>query len=163
MTVQVWRAEWRGDVGRWPDGGRPGHGPGALAVLPSAPGQRAHCACAALHILYCGCFNRKWISYFHIFHVSFMIMFCFQIRLFDYYLFIFFIFSTKSLRTSSNLLILQLAILDFIMMAKAPIFIYNSAMRGFATGTVGCQLFALMGSYSGIGAGMTNACIAYDR
>nr|BCK34771.1 ultraviolet-sensitive opsin [Theretra japonica] len=75
-----------------------------------------------------------------------------------------FIFSTtKSLRTSSNLLILQLAILDFIMMAKAPIFIYNSAMRGFAVGAVGCQIFALMGSYSGIGAGMTNACIAYDR
>nr|AHA48199.1 UV opsin [Loxostege sticticalis] len=75
-----------------------------------------------------------------------------------------FIFSTtKSLRTSSNLLILQLAILDFIMMAKAPIFIYNSAMRGFATGTLGCQIFALMGAYSGIGAGMTNACIAYDR
>nr|QIC54074.1 opsin UV [Dendrolimus punctatus] len=75
-----------------------------------------------------------------------------------------FIFSTtKSLRTSSNLLILQLAILDFIMMAKAPIFIYNSAMRGFATGIIGCQVFALMGAYSGIGAGMTNACIAYDR
>nr|AHA48194.1 UV opsin [Agrotis segetum] len=75
-----------------------------------------------------------------------------------------FIFSTtKSLRTSSNLLILQLAILDFIMMAKAPIFIYNSAMRGFASGTIGCQLFALMGAYSGIGASMTNACIAYDR
>lgn len=49
------------------------------------------------------------------------------------------------------------------MMAKAPLFIYNSAMRGFASGTLGCQIFALMGSYSGIGAGMTNACIAYDR
>lgn len=72
-------------------------------------------------------------------------------------------FRTKSLRTSSNLLILQLAVLDFIMMAKAPLFIYNSAMRGFATGTLGCQIFALMGAYSGIGAGMTNACIAYDR
>ncbi|CAB3251671.1 unnamed protein product [Arctia plantaginis] len=75
-----------------------------------------------------------------------------------------FIFSTtKSLRTSSNLLILQLSICDFIMMAKAPIFIYNSAMRGFATGTIGCQIFAVMGAYSGIGASMTNACIAYDR
>lgn len=48
-------------------------------------------------------------------------------------------------------------------MAKAPIFIYNSAMRGFATGALGCQIFAFMGAYSGIGAGMTNACIAYDR
>ncbi|XP_041986681.1 opsin-2-like [Aricia agestis] len=76
---------------------------------------------------------------------------------------IFIFATTKSLRTSSNLLILQLAILDFIMMAKAPIFIYNSIMRGFATGALGCKIFALMGSYSGIGAGMTNACIAYDR
>ncbi|GBP19858.1 Opsin-2 [Eumeta japonica] len=70
--------------------------------------------------------------------------------------------TTKSLRTSSNLLILQLAVMDFIMMAKAPIFIYNSVMRGFATGALGCQIFSLMGAYSGIGAGMTNACIAYD-
>nr|ABW69111.1 ultraviolet-sensitive rhodopsin [Polyommatus icarus] len=76
---------------------------------------------------------------------------------------IFIFATTKSLRTSSNLLILQLAILDFIMMAKAPIFIYNSIMRGFATGAMGCKIFGLMGSYSGIGAGMTNACIAYDR
>lgn len=48
-------------------------------------------------------------------------------------------------------------------MAKAPIFIYNSAMRGFAIGSLGCQIFALVGSYSGIGAAMTNLCIAYDR
>lgn len=61
------------------------------------------------------------------------------------------------------MLILNLAIFDFIMMAKAPIFIYNSAMRGFATGALGCQIFSVMGSYSGIGASMTNACIAYDR
>nr|BAM95293.1 UV-sensitive opsin [Anthocharis scolymus]BAP11273.1 UV-sensitive opsin [Byasa alcinous] len=75
-----------------------------------------------------------------------------------------FIFSTtKSLRTPSNLLVLQLAVLDFIMMLKAPIFIYNSIKRGFATGVIGCQIFAFMGSISGIGAGLTNACIAYDR
>ncbi|XP_072947453.1 opsin-2 [Epargyreus clarus] len=71
--------------------------------------------------------------------------------------------TTKSLRTSSNILILHLAICDFIMMAKAPIFIYNSAMKGYALGEVGCQVFSFMGAYSGIGASMTNACIAYDR
>lgn len=49
------------------------------------------------------------------------------------------------------------------MMLKAPIFIYNSFHRGFALGHFGCQIFAFMGSLSGIGAGMTNACIAYDR
>lgn len=49
------------------------------------------------------------------------------------------------------------------MMLKAPIFIYNSFQQGFATGMLGCKLFAMTGSISGIGAGMTNACIAYDR
>ena len=35
--------------------------------------------------------------------------------------------------------------------------------RGYALGHTYCQIFAFIGSLSGIGAGMTNACIAYDR
>ncbi|XP_017862838.1 PREDICTED: opsin Rh4 [Drosophila arizonae] len=74
------------------------------------------------------------------------------------------IFSTsKSLRTPSNMFVLNLAVLDLIMCLKAPIFIYNSFHRGFALGNTGCQIFAAIGSYSGIGAGMTNAAIGYDR
>nr|APY20493.1 ultraviolet sensitive opsin [Cucujus clavipes] len=74
------------------------------------------------------------------------------------------IFSTaKSLRTASNMFVVNLAFCDFIMMLKAPIFIYNSFNRGFAAGFLGCQIFASMGSLSGIAGGMTNACIAYDR
>lgn len=69
----------------------------------------------------------------------------------------------KSLRTPSNLLVVNLAFCDFMMMLKAPIFIYNSFNCGFAMGHLGCQIFAFMGSLSGIGAGMTNAAIAYDR
>nr|ANN11843.1 ultraviolet wavelength sensitive opsin 2 [Steraspis amplipennis]APY20666.1 ultraviolet sensitive opsin 2 [Steraspis amplipennis] len=71
--------------------------------------------------------------------------------------------SAKSLRTPSNMFIVNLAFCDFMMMLKAPIFIYNSFQRGFATGFLGCQIFSVMGTLSGIGAGMTNACIAYDR
>ena len=59
--------------------------------------------------------------------------------------------------------VVNLAICDFMMMLKAPIFIYNSFNRGFALGHLGCQIFAFMGSLSGIGASTTNACIAYDR
>lgn len=59
--------------------------------------------------------------------------------------------------------VVNLAFCDFIMMLKAPIFIYNTLYRGFATGHIGCQIFAFVGSLSGIGAGMTNAFIAYDR
>lgn len=72
-------------------------------------------------------------------------------------------FSAKSLRTASNMFVVNLAFFDFIMMLKAPFFIYNSFKQGFASGMLGCKLFAMMGSISGIGAGMTNACIAYDR
>jgi r-opsin len=59
--------------------------------------------------------------------------------------------------------VVNLAILDFLMMTKAPIFIYNSFSKGFAAGHVACQIFAFIGSLSGIGAALTNACIAYDR
>lgn len=69
----------------------------------------------------------------------------------------------KPLQTPSNIFVVNLAICDFMMMVKTPIFIYNSFNRGFATGHLGCQIFAFIGSLSGIGAGMTNACIAYDR
>jgi r-opsin len=59
--------------------------------------------------------------------------------------------------------VVNLAILDFLMMTKAPIFIYNSFNKGFAAGHTACQIFAFIGSCSGIGAAVTNACIAYDR
>ncbi|KAL1129078.1 hypothetical protein AAG570_013609, partial [Ranatra chinensis] len=71
--------------------------------------------------------------------------------------------SAKALRTPSNIFVVNLAICDFLMMSKTPIFIFNSFSLGFATGHVGCQIFGLVGSFSGIGAGATNAVIAYDR
>lgn len=71
--------------------------------------------------------------------------------------------SAKSLRTPSNVFVVNLAICDFLMMVKTPIFIYNSFTKGFTTGFLGCQIFAFIGSLSGIGASATNACIAYDR
>lgn len=69
----------------------------------------------------------------------------------------------KSLRTPSNILVINLAICDFFMMFKTPVFIYNSFMRGFALGNLGCQIYGIIGSYTGIGASATNAFIAYDR
>jgi r-opsin len=71
--------------------------------------------------------------------------------------------AAKPLRTPSNVFVVNLAICDFLMMMKTPIMIYNSFNRGFACGPLGCQVFALIGSLSGIGAAVTNACIAYDR
>lgn len=71
--------------------------------------------------------------------------------------------SAKSLRTPSNVFVINLAFCDFLMMSKTPIFIYNSFNHGYALGSAGCQIFALVGALSGIGAAITNACIAYDR
>ncbi|XP_061395147.1 opsin Rh3 [Musca vetustissima] len=71
--------------------------------------------------------------------------------------------AAKSLRTPSNILVINLAICDFFMMSKTPIFIYNSFKRGFALGNLGCQIYGIIGSYTGIGASCTNAFIAYDR
>jgi len=41
--------------------------------------------------------------------------------------------------------------------------IYNSMNLGFASGTMWCQVFAFVGSVTGIGAAATNVCIGYDR
>jgi r-opsin len=59
--------------------------------------------------------------------------------------------------------VVNLAIADFAMMLKTPIFIYNSFNHGFALGQFYCQIFAAVGSMSGILQSTTNLCIAYDR
>jgi len=69
----------------------------------------------------------------------------------------------KTLRTPSNMLIINLAILDFIMMCKTPVFIVNSFNEGPIYGKLGCDIFGLLGAYNGIGSAMNNSAIAYDR
>ncbi|KAF4525364.1 Short Wavelength Sensitive Opsin Ultraviolet [Ephemera danica] len=71
--------------------------------------------------------------------------------------------SAKQLRSSSNFFVVNLAIADFMMMLKTPIFIYNSFHTGFELGHFYCQVFATVGSMSGILQATTNTCIAYDR
>jgi r-opsin len=71
--------------------------------------------------------------------------------------------TTKELKTASNVLIMNLAICDFIMMIKNPVFIYNSFNLGPVFGKTGCHIFALMGAYIGPCAAVSNAAIAYDR
>ncbi|XP_065345505.1 opsin, ultraviolet-sensitive-like isoform X2 [Cloeon dipterum] len=74
------------------------------------------------------------------------------------------IFSTaRALRSASNVFVINLAVADFLMMSKTPIFIINSFHEGYALGHVGCQLYGLVGAYSGFVQAASNACIAYDR
>nr|BAQ54948.1 opsin, short-wavelength sensitive type [Indolestes peregrinus] len=71
--------------------------------------------------------------------------------------------TTKSLRSPSNLFVANLAVFDTLMMSKLPMFVVNSVVGGQYFGKIGCDIFGLFGSYSGIGASVTNAVIAYDR
>jgi r-opsin len=71
--------------------------------------------------------------------------------------------STKSLRSPSNIFILNLALFDFCMMFDMPMLLYNSYYQRMAGGESACALYAALGSLSGIGGAATNAAIAYDR
>lgn len=52
--------------------------------------------------------------------------------------FVIFMFgSRKSLRTPANILVMNLAICDFLMLAKCPIAIYNNIKEGPALGDTG--------------------------
>lgn len=59
--------------------------------------------------------------------------------------------------------VVNLAFCDLVMFCTMPIFVYNSFYQTLAVGMVGCRLYAGISSLAGIGASMTNACIAYDR
>ncbi|XP_077297014.1 opsin-3-like [Arctopsyche grandis] len=74
------------------------------------------------------------------------------------------IFSTsKSLRTASNMFIINLAVFDLLMMLEMPMFIGNSFHQRLLGYEIGCDIYAILGSLSGIGGAMTNAVIAFDR
>ncbi|XP_063980444.1 opsin, blue-sensitive [Diachasmimorpha longicaudata] len=74
------------------------------------------------------------------------------------------IFSTsKSLRTPSNMFVINLAIFDLIMMLDMPMFLVNSYLGRPMGWELGCDLYAAFGSISGIGSAINNAAIAFDR
>nr|CCO61975.1 rhodopsin 3 [Cupiennius salei] len=69
----------------------------------------------------------------------------------------------KNLRTPANMFVVGLAMSDLLMMAKTPVFIYNSFQLGPVFGNLGCTLYGVVGAYSGLGSAFCNAIIAYDR
>ncbi|CAH0385630.1 unnamed protein product [Bemisia tabaci] len=76
---------------------------------------------------------------------------------------IYLFFTTKSLRTPSNLFISNQAVLDLFMMLNMPHLVINAFYKRMTGWEDGCDLFGLLGSISGIGSAMNNAMIAYDR
>lgn len=76
---------------------------------------------------------------------------------------IFMYIKCKSLQTPANVLIMNLAVSDFIMLAKTPVFIYNSYHQGPTLGKLGCQIYGFFGGLTGTVSIMTLAAISLDR
>nr|ANN11840.1 long wavelength sensitive opsin 1 [Steraspis amplipennis]APY20667.1 long wavelength sensitive opsin 1 [Steraspis amplipennis] len=76
-----------------------------------------------------------------------------------------YIFSTtKSLRTPSNLLVINLAFSDFCMMfTMAPPMVINCYNQTWVFGPFFCQIYAMCGSTFGTVSILTMSCIAWDR
>jgi len=72
-------------------------------------------------------------------------------------------FRSKSLRTPSNLFIINLALFDLTMALEIPMLIVNSFYQRMVGWELGCDIYAALGSVSGMGSAITNAAIAYDR
>ncbi|EFX70796.1 hypothetical protein DAPPUDRAFT_346935 [Daphnia pulex] len=71
--------------------------------------------------------------------------------------------SSRHLRTPANIIIMNLAISDFFMLIKMPIFLYNSLLQGPALGIKGCQIYGFMSGLTGTTSIMSLATVAVDR
>ncbi|XP_041971318.1 opsin, ultraviolet-sensitive-like isoform X1 [Aricia agestis] len=69
----------------------------------------------------------------------------------------------RSLRTPGNILVANLALSDFLMLAKTPIFIVNSFHLGPVLGRTGCVIYGFVGGLSGTTSIATLTAIALDR
>lgn len=58
---------------------------------------------------------------------------------------------------------MNLAVFDLIMFLEIPFFLVNSFSGKILGYQTGCNIYAALGSLSGIGAAITNTTIAYDR
>ncbi|XP_046659782.1 opsin-3-like [Homalodisca vitripennis] len=76
---------------------------------------------------------------------------------------IYLFFTSKSLRTPSNVFVVNLAVFDLTMMLDMPMLVANSFYQRPIGWQFGCDLYGLFGSIAGIGSAINNAIIAYDR
>jgi len=74
-------------------------------------------------------------------------------------------FKVKKLRTPANLLIINLAIMDFLMLlSQFPAFAYNCFMGGiWMFSAFACDLYCIFGAITGMGSLWSHVFITYDR
>lgn len=71
---------------------------------------------------------------------------------------------SKTLRSPSNLLVVNLAVADFLMsVTQSPVFFVASLHRRWVFGEFACELYAFCGALFGIASMMTLTAIAADR
>ncbi|KAM4728768.1 melanopsin-like [Anableps anableps] len=71
---------------------------------------------------------------------------------------------SKTLRTPSNLLVVNLAVADFLMsLTQSPVFFVASLHHRWVFGEFACELYAFCGALFGITSMMTLTAIAVDR
>ncbi|XP_049778983.1 opsin-2 [Schistocerca cancellata] len=72
--------------------------------------------------------------------------------------------TTKSIRTPSNMFIVNLALFDILMLLEMPMLVVNSLFYQRPVGwELGCDIYAALGSVAGMGSAINNAAIAFDR
>ena len=72
--------------------------------------------------------------------------------------------TTKSLRSPSNLLVINLAFSDFLMLfTMAPPLVYNCFYETWILGPLMCEIYALFGSIFGCASIWSMTMIAFDR
>ncbi|XP_045149422.1 melanopsin isoform X2 [Echinops telfairi] len=71
---------------------------------------------------------------------------------------------SRSLRTPANMLIINLAVSDFLMsFTQAPVFFTSSLYKQWLFGEAGCEFYAFCGALFGITSMITLTAIALDR
>ncbi|XP_039749856.1 opsin, ultraviolet-sensitive-like [Pararge aegeria] len=83
--------------------------------------------------------------------------------IFGNFMVVFMYFRCRTLRTPGNILVANLALSDFLMLAKTPIFIFNSFNLGPALGKYACVVYGFVGGLSGTTSIATLTAIALDR
>ncbi|XP_047485265.1 uncharacterized protein LOC125036587 isoform X2 [Penaeus chinensis] len=71
--------------------------------------------------------------------------------------------SSRSLRTPSNLFILNLALSDFCMVGILVVYVHNAFHDGPAAGKFGCDLYGFVSGLAGTTSIMTMSAISLDR
>ncbi|XP_063217984.1 opsin, ultraviolet-sensitive-like isoform X2 [Bacillus rossius redtenbacheri] len=69
----------------------------------------------------------------------------------------------RSLRTPGNILVVNLAVSDCLLVGETSMLIYNSLHRGPALGDVGCQVYGFVGGLAGTVSICSLTFIALDR